>query len=185
LLILRRAAQAKLVILFACYFSWLHQFHTDAANCLTTLLVQDYVMLGCDTTFFGERRSVTFKNDRIFCYAAVGTARIVRRRVLHSATLSTTISICSGRGDIQCVRKVAVHLKKRLMEAMSTNVYTGLNTFNFIRQHFLQICVRKVALHLQNLLEVMSTGVYTGLNPFNFIRQHFLQICGRKVCVHL
>jgi hypothetical protein len=31
---------------------------------------------------------------------------------------------------------------------MSTSVCTGLNPFNFIRKHFLQICVRKVALHL-------------------------------------
>jgi hypothetical protein len=30
---------------------------------------------------------------------------------------------------------------------MSTSVCTGLNPFNFIRKHFLQICVRKVALH--------------------------------------
>jgi hypothetical protein len=41
---------------------------------------------------------------------------------------------------------------------MSTSVYTGLNPFNFIRKHFLQICVRKVAVHLYKLLEVMSTG---------------------------
>jgi hypothetical protein len=68
---------------------------------------------------------------------------------------------------------------------MSTSVYTGLNPFNFIRKRFLQICVRKVAVHLQKLLEVMSTSVYTGLNPFNFIRKHFLQICVRKVAVHL
>jgi hypothetical protein len=46
-------------------------------------------------------------------------------------------------------------------------------------------CVRKVAVHLQNVLEVMSTRVYTGLNPFNIIRKHFLQICVRKVAVHL
>jgi hypothetical protein len=31
---------------------------------------------------------------------------------------------------------------------MSMSVYTGLNPFNFIRKHFLQICVRKVAVHL-------------------------------------
>jgi hypothetical protein len=68
---------------------------------------------------------------------------------------------------------------------MSTSVYTGLNTFNFIRKHFLQICVLKVAVQLQNVLEVMSTSVYTGLNPFNFIRKSFLQICVRKVAVHL
>jgi hypothetical protein len=48
---------------------------------------------------------------------------------------------------------------------MSTSVYTGLNPFNFIRKHFLQIGVRKVAVHLQKVLEVMSTSVYTGLNP--------------------
>jgi hypothetical protein len=68
---------------------------------------------------------------------------------------------------------------------MTTSVYTGLNPFNFIRKHFLQICVRKVAVHLLKLLEVMSTSVYTGLNTFNFIRKHFLQICVRKVAVHL
>jgi hypothetical protein len=68
---------------------------------------------------------------------------------------------------------------------MSTSVYTGLNQFNFIRKHFLQVCVRKVAVHLQNVLEVMSKSVYTGLNLFNIIRKHFLQIYVRKVAVHL
>jgi hypothetical protein len=29
-----------------------------------------------------------------------------------------------------------------------TSAYTGLNPFNFIRKHFLRICVRKVAVHL-------------------------------------
>jgi hypothetical protein len=72
-----------------------------------------------------------------------------------------------------------------VLEVMSTSVYTGLNPFNFIRKHFLQICFRKVAVHLKKLLEVISTSVYTGLNPFNFIRKHFLQICVRKVAVHL
>ena len=38
------------------------------------------------------------------------------------------------------VRKVAVHLKK-VLEVMSTSVCTGLNPFNFIRKHFLQICL--------------------------------------------
>jgi hypothetical protein len=56
-----------------------------------------------------------------------------------------------------------VHLKK-VLEVKSTSVYTGLNQFNFIRKHFLQTCVRKVAVHLQNMFEVMSTNVYTGLN---------------------
>jgi hypothetical protein len=45
---------------------------------------------------------------------------------------------------------------------MSTSVYTGLNPFKFIRKHFLQIHVRKVAVHLQKLLEVMSTTVDIG-----------------------
>jgi hypothetical protein len=35
-----------------------------------------------------------------------------------------------------------------VLEVMSTSVYTGLNPFNFIRKHFLQICVRKVAVNL-------------------------------------
>jgi hypothetical protein len=60
---------------------------------------------------------------------------------------------------------------------MSTSVYTGLNPFNFIRKHFPQICVRKVAVRLQKVLEEMSSSVDTGLNPFNFIHKHFLQIC--------
>jgi hypothetical protein len=37
---------------------------------------------------------------------------------------------------------------KKVLEVMSTSVYTGLNPFNVIRKHFLQICVRKVAVHL-------------------------------------
>jgi hypothetical protein len=60
---------------------------------------------------------------------------------------------------------------------MSTIVCTGLNPFNFIRKHFLQICIRKVAVHLQKVLAVTSPIVYTGLYTFNFIRKHFLQIC--------
>jgi hypothetical protein len=58
---------------------------------------------------------------------------------------------------IQCVRKVAVQLYK-VLAAMSTSVYTGLNMFNFIRKHIQQICIWKVAVHLQKVLAVMSTG---------------------------
>jgi hypothetical protein len=47
---------------------------------------------------------------------------------------------------------------------MSTSVDTGLNSFHFIRKHFLQFCVRKVAVHLWKVLEVMSTSVGTDLN---------------------
>jgi hypothetical protein len=68
---------------------------------------------------------------------------------------------------------------------MSTSLYTGLNSFNFIRKHLLQICFRKVAVPLQKVFEVTSTSFYTGLNPFNFIHKRFLQICVRKVAAHL
>jgi hypothetical protein len=61
----------------------------------------------------------------------------------HSETVNITQCL------IQCVRKVAVRLQK-LLEVMSTNVYTGLNPFNFIRKHFQQMCIRKVAVHLQS-----------------------------------
>jgi hypothetical protein len=52
---------------------------------------------------------------------------------------------------------------------MSMSVYTGLNPFNFIRKHFLQICVWIVTVQLQKVLEVMSMSVYTGLNPYRTI----------------
>jgi hypothetical protein len=68
---------------------------------------------------------------------------------------------------------------------MSTSVYRGLNPFNFIRKHYIQICVRKVAVHIQKMLEVMSTNVDTGLNPFNFSRKHFLQMGIQKISAHL
>jgi hypothetical protein len=66
---------------------------------------------------------------------------------------------------------------------MSASVYTGLNPFNFIRQHFLRIWFGKVAVHLQKVLEVMFTSFYTGLKPFKLIRKYVLQICCRKVAV--
>jgi hypothetical protein len=52
----------------------------------------------------------------------------------------------SAMDNIQCIRKVAVHLQK-VLEVMSTSVDTRLNPFNFIRKHFLQICIREVAVH--------------------------------------
>jgi hypothetical protein len=57
---------------------------------------------------------------------------------------------------------------------MSASVYTGLNTFNFIRKHSLRIWFSKVAVHLQKFLEVISTSVYTGLIPFNLILKDVL-----------
>jgi hypothetical protein len=47
-----------------------------------------------------------------------------------------------------CVLKVAVNLWK-LLEVMFTSVNIGLIPFNFIRKRFLQISVRKVAVHLK------------------------------------
>jgi len=41
---------------------------------------------------------------------------------------------------VQGVRNVTVHLQK-VLEVMSMSVFTGLNAFNFIRKHFLQICL--------------------------------------------
>jgi hypothetical protein len=43
--------------------------------------------------------------------------------------------------QLQCVRKVAVHLQT-VLEVMSTSVYTGLNPFNLIRKLFLQILLK-------------------------------------------
>jgi hypothetical protein len=37
---------------------------------------------------------------------------------------------------------------------MSTSVYIGLNPFNFIRKHFLQICVRKVQVFVGNFQQI-------------------------------
>jgi hypothetical protein len=48
---------------------------------------------------------------------------------------------------VQCICKVTVHLQK-VLEVMSLSVYTGLNPFNFIHKHFLQICIWKVVVHL-------------------------------------
>jgi hypothetical protein len=70
---------------------------------VTTLPVQDFVMLKREIISFVERFRFMYKNARIFCYTTVGTRGIIRRRVLHSATLSTTICICPGLGDIRTV----------------------------------------------------------------------------------
>jgi hypothetical protein len=56
---------------------------------------------------------------------------------------SIQIFRCQNRiTEIQYVRKVAVHLQK-VLEVMSTSLYTGLNHFNFIRKHFLQITYKR------------------------------------------
>jgi hypothetical protein len=47
-------------------------------------------------------------------------------------------------GLVQCVRKVPV-LLQNVMEVMSTSVDTGLNPFNFIRNHILQIWLSDVS----------------------------------------
>jgi hypothetical protein len=72
--------------------------------------------------------------------------------------------------------------KKYNDKNIQNSLFLSLVLYGFVRD--IQ-CVRKVAVHLQQMLEAMSTSVFTGLNPFNFIRKHFLQICVRKVDVHL
>jgi hypothetical protein len=52
---------------------------------------------------------------------------------------------------------------------MSMSAYKGLNPFNFIRNHFQQNCIRKVAVQLQNLSEVMSTSIYIVLKPYRIV----------------
>jgi hypothetical protein len=59
------------------------------------------------------------------------------------------------------MRSESLYALIKVLEVKSTSIYTGLNKFNFIRKHFLQICVRKFAVHLLMLLEVMSTSVDT------------------------
>ena len=73
-----------------------------------------------------------------------------------------------GRVQLKCdgtrwrtggeVRKVAVHLQK-VMEVMSTSVYTGLNTFNYIRKHFLQICLCLSARYNKVALQYNHTAI--------------------------
>jgi hypothetical protein len=57
---------------------------------------------------------------------------------LHTRSLHLSVSL--HKKQIQCVQKVAALLWK-VLEVTSTSVYTGLNPFNFIRKHFLQICL--------------------------------------------
>jgi hypothetical protein len=70
-----------------------------------------------------------------------------------------TVHLGYGRVQLKCdgtrwltggeVRKVAVSLRK-VLEVTSTSVYTGLNPFNFIREHFLQIWLCLSAERLSN-----------------------------------
>jgi hypothetical protein len=59
-------------------------------------------------------------------------------KLLANLYLNTTARSCHICYLLQCIQKVAVHLQK-LLETMSTSVYTRLNLLNFIRKHFLQI----------------------------------------------
>jgi hypothetical protein len=52
--------------------------------------------------------------------------------------------VCTGCCSF--VRRCAVI--KEMLEIIFTSIYPGLNAFNFIRIHILQICVRKVAVYL-------------------------------------
>jgi hypothetical protein len=50
---------------------------------------------------------------------------------------------------------------------MSTSVYTGLNLFNFIRKHFLQICVRTVLCAVASLISFSCANL---CNEFDGLR---------------
>jgi hypothetical protein len=52
-------------------------------------------------------------------------------------------TLYSAFGKSQCTYKSCW----KWLEVMSTNVYTGLNTLNFIRKHFLQICLWHVSMY--------------------------------------
>jgi hypothetical protein len=83
-----------------------------------------------------------------------------------------------------------VHLSK-LLKIMSASVYTDLNPFNFIRKHFLQICVRNLPKCLpsaririsgaMNLLPPYAFLIYSGTNLFIYKcsrnSQHYALIC--------
>jgi hypothetical protein len=56
---------------------------------------------------------------------------------------------------LQCIQEVAVCLQK-VLELMSMSVCTGLNPFNFIPKHFLQICIQKVAVYNIFLLRQLA-----------------------------
>jgi hypothetical protein len=68
------------------------------------------------------------------------------------------------RGNkIQCVRKLAVHLQK-VLEVMSTSVYTGLNPVNFIRKHFLQVCCEMLLMYAVTAVFNLHTAEYRNLS---------------------
>ena len=85
----------------------------------------------------GERGKMYVRNNKIsfffpsLFFSESGTCVSTPNRVSHSTEM---------RAFVQCVQKVAARLQK-LLEVMSTSVYTDLNPFNFIRKHFLQICL--------------------------------------------
>jgi hypothetical protein len=58
-----------------------------------------FVIMGRGAVSFGERSSFAPKYARILCYTTVKIPRTVGRRVLPSATLSTTNPLCPGLGD--------------------------------------------------------------------------------------
>jgi hypothetical protein len=49
-----------------------------------------------------------------------------------------------------------------VLEVMSTIVYTGLNPFNFIRKHFLQICTSTAVQQLNTVKWHTTTAHFNG-----------------------
>jgi hypothetical protein len=57
--------------------------------------------------------------------------------------LTWNINVKLIKCDVTCMLNIQC-----VLEVMSMSIYTGLNPFNFTHKPFLQICVRKVAVHL-------------------------------------
>jgi len=76
------------------------------------------------------------------------------------------------------VRKVAAHLQK-VLEVMSTSVYTGSNLFNFIRKHFLQICL---CLSAQRLSKHTALAQHTDIKYSCTTYHDFCVISSLFVC---
>jgi hypothetical protein len=81
------------------------------------------------------------------CEFSVMSVLVLVRLFIHIIGKHLSIFLLLKASLYIAFRKVSVHFQK-VLEVMSTSVYTRLNPFNFIRQHFLQICVRKVAVYL-------------------------------------
>jgi len=99
------------------------------------------------------------------------------------------VTVHLGYGRVQCdgtrwrtiggVRNVTVHLWK-VLEVMYMSVYTGLNPFNFIRKHFLQICL---CLNARRLSECTVFAGHTNIKYSCTMYQDFCVISSLFICL--